>query len=428
MNIIDIITKKKNKEILTKEEIYYVIDNYVKGKIEDYQVSSLLMAICINGMSDEEVFNLTDAMLNSGDKIDLNNIEGIKIDKHSTGGIGDKTTIILAPLVSSLGVKVAKMSGRGLGYTGGTIDKLESIEGFNVEIEREKFIEQVNKVGAAIVSQTGNLVPADKKLYALRDVTGTVESIALIASSIMSKKLASGADKFVIDVKVGNGALMKNIDDARKLATLMVKIGKNYNKEVVCFLTNMDTPLGITVGNGLEVYEAIDVLKNKGEKNLTTLIIELASEMVSLGLSIDKKEAREKVINNLENGKAYDKLEEIVNYQKGNINNISKANNKIEILSDKSGYINKISAIKIGKFVHDLGAGRNSKADKIDYGVGIVLNKKIGDYVNKDEKLLTIYYNKIIDFNKVKEAFLISDIKEENEKIIYEVINEANEC
>lgn len=428
MNIIDIITKKKNKEILTKEEIYYVIDNYVKGKIEDYQVSSLLMAICINGMTNEEVFNLTDAMLNSGDKIDLNNIEGIKIDKHSTGGIGDKTTIILAPLVSSLGVKVAKMSGRGLGYTGGTIDKLESIEGFNVEIEREKFIEQVNKVGAAIVSQTGNLVPADKKLYALRDVTGTVESIALIASSIMSKKLASGADKFVIDVKVGNGALMKNIDDARKLATLMVKIGKNYNKEVECFLTNMDTPLGLTVGNGLEVYEAIDVLKNKGEKNLTNLIIELASEMVSLGLSIDKKEAREKVINNLENGKAYDKLEEIVNYQKGNINNISKANNKIEILSDKSGYINKISAIKIGKFVHDLGAGRNSKADKIDYGVGIVLNKKIGDFVNKDEKLLTIYYNKIIDFNKVKEAFLISDIKEENEKIIYEVINEANEC
>lgn len=428
MNIIDIITKKKNKESLTKEDINYVIDNYVTGKIEDYQVSSLLMAICINGMTDEEVFNLTDAMLNSGDKIDLSKIEGIKIDKHSTGGIGDKTTIILAPLVASLGVKVAKMSGRGLGYTGGTIDKLESIEGFNVEIDRDNFIEQVNKVGAAIVSQTGNLVPADKKLYSLRDVTGTVESIALIASSIMSKKLASGADKFVIDVKVGNGALMKTIDDARKLATLMVKIGKNYNKEVVCFLTNMDTPLGLAVGNGLEIYEAIDVLKNKGEKNLTNLIVELASEMVSLGLSIDKKEAKEKVLENLENGKAYDKLEEIVKFQKGDIEHISKSNNKIEILSDKTGYINQISAIEIGKFVHELGAGRNSKADKIDYGVGIVLNKKVGDFVNQGDKLLTIYYNKKIDFNKIREAFLISDIKQENEKIIYEVINEANEC
>lgn len=428
MNIIDIITKKKNKESLTKEDINYVIDNYVTGKIEDYQVSSLLMAICINGMTDEEVFNLTDAMLNSGDKIDLSKIEGIKIDKHSTGGIGDKTTIILASLVASLGVKVAKMSGRGLGYTGGTIDKLESIEGFNVEIDRDNFIEQVNKVGAAIVSQTGNLVPADKKLYSLRDVTGTVESIALIASSIMSKKLASGADKFVIDVKVGNGALMKTIDDARKLATLMVKIGKNYNKEVVCFLTNMDTPLGLAVGNGLEIYEAIDVLKNKGEKNLTNLIVELASEMVSLGLSIDKKEAKEKVLENLENGKAYDKLEEIVKFQKGDIEHISKSNNKIEILSDKTGYINQISAIEIGKFVHELGAGRNSKADKIDYGVGIVLNKKVGDFVNQGDKLLTIYYNKKIDFNKIREAFLISDIKQENEKIIYEVINEANEC
>ena len=428
MNIIDIITKKKNKESLTKEDINYVIDNYVTGKIEDYQVSSLLMAICINGMTDEEVFNLTDAMLNSGDKIDLSKIEGIKIDKHSTGGIGDKTTIILAPLVASLGVKVAKMSGRGLGYTGGTIDKLESIEGFNVEIDRDNFIEQVNKVGAAIVSQTGNLVPADKKLYSLRDVTGTVESIALIASSIMSKKLASGADKFVIDVKVGNGALMKTIDDARKLATLMVKNRKNYNKEVVCFLTNMDTPLGLAVGNGLEIYEAIDVLKNKGEKNLTNLIVELASEMVSLGLSIDKKEAKEKVLENLENGKAYDKLEEIVKFQKGDIEHISKSNNKIEILSDKTGYINQISAIEIGKFVHELGAGRNSKADKIDYGVGIVLNKKVGDFVNQGDKLLTIYYNKKIDFNKIREAFLISDIKQENEKIIYEVINEANEC
>lgn len=423
MNIIDIITKKKNKEILSKEEIEYTINEYVKGNIKDYQMSSLLMAICINKMNDEEILNLTNSMLNSGEKIDLSSIPGIKVDKHSTGGIGDKTTLILVPIVASLGVKVAKMSGRGLGYTGGTIDKLESIEGFNVALDRKDFTNEVTTIGASIVSQTGNLVPADKKLYALRDVSGTVESVALIASSIMSKKLASGADKFVIDVKVGSGALMKNLNDAKELATTMIKIGKNYNKEVICFLTNMDFPLGLNIGNGLEVIEAIDVLRNNGDENLTNLIVELATYMVSIGLNISIEKAREMVLENLKNGQAYKKLVEIINYQNGNIEKIAKSINKIDIYSDNEGYINSIDALEVGKFVHELGAGRSNKDDKIDYGVGIVLNKKINDYVLKGEKLLTVYYNKTIDFEKIKNAFSISKEKNENVKLIYEIID-----
>lgn len=423
MNIIDIITKKKNKEILSKEEIEYTINEYVKGNIKDYQMSSLLMAICINKMNDEEILNLTNSMLNSGEKIDLSSIPGIKVDKHSTGGIGDKTTLILVPLVASLGVKVAKMSGRGLGYTGGTIDKLESIEGFNVALDRKDFTNEVTNIGASIVSQTGNLVPADKKLYALRDVSGTVESVALIASSIMSKKLASGADKFVIDVKVGSGALMKNLNDAKELATTMIKIGKNYNKEVICFLTNMDFPLGLNIGNGLEVIEAIDVLRNNGDENLTNLVVELATYMVSIGLNISIEKAREMVLENLKNGQAYKKLVEIINYQNGNIEKIAKSINKIDIYSDNEGYINSIDALEVGKFVHELGAGRSNKDDKIDYGVGIVLNKKINDYVLNGEKLLTVYYNKTIDFEKIKNAFSISKEKNENVKLIYEIID-----
>lgn len=423
MNIIDIITKKKNKEILSKEEIEYAINEYINGNIKDYQMSSLLMAICINKMNDEEILNLTNSMLNSGEKIDLSSIPGIKVDKHSTGGIGDKTTLILVPLVASLGVKVAKMSGRGLGYTGGTIDKLESIEGFNVALDRKDFTHEVMTIGASIVSQTGNLVPADKKLYALRDVSGTVESVALIASSIMSKKLASGADKFVIDVKVGSGALMKNLNDAKELAATMIKIGKNYNKEVICFLTNMDFPLGSNIGNGLEVIEAIDVLQDNGDENLTNLIVELATYMVSIGLNISIEKARKMVLENLKNGKAYKKLVEIIKYQNGNIEKIAKSINKIDIYSDNEGYINSIDALEVGKFVHELGAGRSNKDDKIDYGVGAVLNKKINDYVLKGEKLLTIYYNKIIDFEKIKSAFSISKEKKENVKLIYEIID-----
>ena len=280
MNIIDIITKKKNKEELSYDEINYAITNYLNGEVKDYQMSSLLMAIVLNGMTDEETFNLTKIMIESGDVIDLSSINGTVVDKHSTGGVGDKTTLILAPLLATLGLKVAKMSGRGLGHTGGTIDKLESIEGFKVKLDEKEFIKQVNDIGLSIISQTANLVPADKKLYALRDVTGTTESIPLIASSIMSKKIASGASHIILDVKVGNGALMKNIKDATELANEMIKIGKRYNRKVICVLTNMEEPLGNTIGNAIEVKEAIETLKGNGPEDLNNLVITLASLLI----------------------------------------------------------------------------------------------------------------------------------------------------
>ena len=286
MNILDIINKKRLNSSLSKSEIEYVVRAYLDDTIKDYQMSSLLMAICINGMNQDEINYLTDAMINSGETIDLSNVGGATVDKHSTGGVGDKTTLIVAPIVASLGVKVYKMSGRGLGHTGGTIDKLESIPGFKVDLTKKQFLSQVNKINLSVVSQTANLVPADKKIYALRDVTGTVESIPLIASSIMSKKIALGASNIVIDLKVGSGALIKNLDDATKLANIMINIGKKYKRKVVCLLTNMDIPLGYNVGNSLEIKEAISVLKNEGEENLTNLCVALASHMVSLALSI----------------------------------------------------------------------------------------------------------------------------------------------
>lgn len=291
MNIIEIINKKRNNLELTKEEIEYSINNYLNNNIKDYQMSSLLMAICINGMSDEEIINLTDVMLNSGDILDLSKINGIIVDKHSTGGVGDKVTIVLAPILASLGIKIAKMSGRGLGHTGGTIDKLESIKGFNTSITNDEFIKQVNDINIAIVSQTGNLVPADKKIYALRDVSGTVESIPLIASSIMSKKLASGSDIIVIDVKVGNGALMKDIESARKLANTMCMIGKRYNKIVICILTNMSEPLGFAIGNSLEVIESINTLKGNGPKDLLEIVMTLCTLIISPIKKISNEEA-----------------------------------------------------------------------------------------------------------------------------------------
>ena len=326
MNIVDIINKKRLGKILSKEELEFAINGYLNGEVADYQMSSLLMAIVLKGMTDKEIITLTKLMLNSGEKLDLS-ILGIVVDKHSTGGVGDKTTMIIAPLVASCGVRVAKMSGRGLGHTGGTIDKLESIPGFKVSIKTEEFLKQVKDIGVAIVSQTNNLVPADKKIYALRDVTGTVESIPLIASSIMSKKIASGANKLVIDVKVGNGALIKNIHDARKLAKLMIEIGKANNIEVVCLLTNMDIPLGNNIGNVLEVKEAIDVLKNKCYGNLTDICIELSSYMVSLGLGISYKEAKNMVIDSLYDGRAYDKFLEFVEYQGGSLDNLDVSKN-----------------------------------------------------------------------------------------------------
>lgn len=423
MNIIDIIEKKKRRVELSKEEISYFINDYLDGSVADYQASALLMAIYFNGMSDEETFNLTEVMLNSGNKIDLSSISGIKVDKHSTGGVGDKTTLILAPLVASTGVCVAKMSGRGLGHTGGTIDKLEAINGFNTSLKEEDFIKQVNEIGVAVTGQTGNVAPADKKIYALRDVTGTVNSIPLIASSIMSKKLASGADKIVIDLKVGSGALVNNIEDARKLGNLMVNIGKKFKKQVICYLTNMNEPLGNSIGNGLEVLEAIDILKNKGPIDLRNLVIELASSMVSLGKDISIEDAKGEVITNLENGLALSKFNDFVKYQGGNLDNIKIAKSIFSLKSSVSGFITNIDTLKLGEMARMLGAGRMTKDDKIDYGVGIVLNKKVGDFIIENEELLKIYYNeKDISIGEVLSCFKIEKDYKEKEPLIYEKI------
>ena len=421
MNIIDIIVKKKNNQKLTKEELEYVINGYLNNEIKDYQVSSLLMAIVLNGMDLEETTYLTDIMINSGETIDLG--LGDIVDKHSTGGVGDKTTLILAPLVASVGVKVAKMSGRGLGHTGGTIDKLESIKGFNVSMTKEEFQNQVNDIGVAIISQTGNIAPADKKLYALRDVTGTTESIPLIASSIMSKKIASGAKYIVIDVKVGNGALMKNIEDARELANTMIHIGNNYNRKVVCVLTNMDIPLGNNIGNGLEVIESINCLKGEGPKDLEKLVLELGSIMVSLSKNISKETAKEQLEQNLYNGKAYNKFEELVKYQKGDINSIEIATKNYSIKSSKEGFISKIDTEKFGEIVKNIGGGRINKEDSIDYGVGISINKKVGDLIFQNEELARVYLNKIdLQINDVLDCFEVDDISIPKQKLILEVI------
>lgn len=406
--MLDIINKKRLGQILTKEEINYVVEKYVSGEIPDYQMSALLMAICINDMTDEETFNLTDAMINSGETLDLSGIQGSIVDKHSTGGVGDKTTLILAPIVASCGVKVCKMSGRGLGHTGGTIDKLESINGFNVNLSIEDAIKEVNKVGAVIVSQTGNLVPADKKIYALRDVSGTVESIPLIASSIMSKKIASGASSIVIDLKVGNGALIKNLEDAKHLSDLMIKIGKKYNRKVVCVLTNMDKPLGTSIGNALEVKEALEFLNGNRNKDLEEIIYKLASLMVSLGKNVSEEIALKEVKEKLNNKEALSKFYEIVKNQGGNIDDLKISNRVFSIKSPYTGFIKKIDTLKLGELSRSIGAGRYKKDDVIDYTVGFVLNKNVGDYVLKDEELVKVYLNKIdLSINDITSCFKI---------------------
>ncbi len=365
MNIVDIINKKRLKKELTDEEIKYVVNGYLNDEIKDYQMSALLMAIVLNDMTNEEIYSLTKYMADSGKKLDLSPLGENVVDKHSTGGVGDKTTLIISPIVSSCGVKVAKMSGRALGYTGGTIDKLESIPGFQVNLTEAEFLNQVNTINVAITSQTEDIALADKKIYALRDVTGTVESIPLIASSIMSKKIALGAKKLVLDVKVGEGALIKNIKDARRFANLVLDIGKYNNIEVICLLTNMDYPLGNNVGNSLEVEEAIDILKNHKQGNLTDLCIELSSHMVSLGWNIPYEEAKEKVLNNLENGAAYNKFLELIKYQHGNIEALPKENNKYEVKSMTAGFLVDIDADKLGLLSMSIGAGRQNKEDKL---------------------------------------------------------------
>ena len=416
MTIYDIIEKKKNKLALTKEEINYFVKGYVDNLIPDYQISSLLMAIVLNGMNNEEVSNLTLAMASSGDKIkyDFNTV-----DKHSTGGVGDKITLIVAPIVASLNCKVAKMSGKGLGYTGGTIDKLESIPGFNVTLSNEQFLNQVNDINLSIISQTKNIAPADKKIYALRDVTATVDSIPLIASSIMSKKIASGASNLVLDVKVGSGAFMKDIKSATSLAQTMVNIGKYANINTLAVLTNMNQPLGNNIGNVLEVKEAIDVLNGNGPDDLSNLSIVIAAYMVSLYQNISYDIAKIKVVEVLKNKQALNKFYQFIEYQNGNINIKFNPKYEYKVFSNKEGYIIKMDTEKIGKISSLLGAGRTKKEDIIDYEAGIILNKKINDYVKVNDLLATLYTNKEINLtNEYLNAIEIGNEQISNELIL----------
>ncbi|WP_368269666.1 pyrimidine-nucleoside phosphorylase [Enterococcus faecium] len=394
------IEKKRDGNELSKEEIEYIVTNYTNGKIPDYQVSALLMAIFYQDMTNEEITNLTLAIANSGDVIDLSSLEGIKVDKHSTGGVGDTTTLILAPLVASVGVTVAKMSGRGLGYTGGTLDKLEAIPGFQIELSDEAFVRIVNESKVAVIGQSGNLAPADKKLYALRDVTATVDSLPLIASSIMSKKIAAGADAIVLDVTTGDGAFMKNIEDARRLAKTMTSIGKLANRETVAVISDMSEPLGEAIGNSLEVVEAIETLQGNGPEDLVEMCYALGSQMVVLaGKAKTIDEARTLLQEALESGKALAKFKEMIQNQGGDPTIVEKperiltARYTMELPAKQSGVVSKIVANELGIAAMMLGAGRKTKEDDIDHAVGLKLHKKIGDTVTKGESLLTIYSN-----------------------------------
>ena len=360
-NIIDIINKKRLKQKLNREELYFAFDGYLKGEIPDYQMSSLLMAICINDMSDEEIFDLTDIFINSGEQLDLSLVEGVKVDKHSTGGVGDKTTLIVAPIVAACGVKIAKMSGRGLGFTGGTIDKLESISGFNVSLTDQEFINQLNDINVAISSQTANLTPMDKVVYALRDVTATVESIPLIAVSIMSKKIASNADKILIDIKLGSGALIKTREDAERLSEIMIKIGNAYKREVRTVITNMEAPLGNNIGNSLEVLEAINILDGKEQNYLSELCILLSSKLISMAKGVEEQTAKMMVLDAISTKAALNKFYELVKRQGGDISSLKTSDDIVEIRSVTSGEIKEINAYDIGILARNLGAGRLSK-------------------------------------------------------------------
>lgn len=411
-DILNIINKKRLKQELSKDELEYAFIGYLNNKIENYQMSSLLMAICINGMSLRETVDLTDIMLKSGTVLDTSKIKGIQVDKHSTGGVGDKTTLIIGPILASLGLKVAKLSGRGLGLTGGTIDKLESIPGFKISYSNDEFIKNVNKVGFALMEQTKDLAPLDKVIYNLRNATGTVASIPLIASSIMSKKLAVGAKYILIDLKVGSGALLQTEQEAKELASTMIKIGKSYDKVVIPVLSQMDTPLGDNVGNALEVIEAMEVLKGK-KGHLRDLSIELSSVLFAKATNIGLKDAKKKVNEVLDNGQAYKKFVEFVENQCGSLDKIQVSQELKDVLSDKEGFIEKISAKKIAEVSLNLGSGKKKLSDKINYGVGVVLNKHIGDYVKKGDVLAHVYQDVKCDYsNEVLDAFkIVKEIK-----------------
>lgn len=433
MRMYDIILKKRKGLELTKEEIDFFVQGYTKGEIPDYQSSALLMAIFFNKMNKRETADLTMSMVHSGDTLNLSKIKGVKVDKHSTGGVGDKTSICLAPLVASCDVPVAKMSGRGLGHTGGTIDKLEAFKGFTVQLTEEDFIKNVNDIKIALAAQTGHLAPADKKIYALRDVTATVDNMSLIASSIMSKKIASGSDAIVLDVKVGDGAFMKTPEDAKELAREMVDIGNNVGRKTIAVISDMDQPLGFAIGNALEVIEAIELLKGNGPKDLLELTLTLGSNMLVLSGKVkDEEEGRALLLENINNGKAVQKLKEFVKAQGGDESFVDdyekfpKAKHIIEVKSEKEGYINKIHAEKLGLIAMELGAGRATKESTIDLAVGMKFTKKRGDKVEKGDVIAYVYANDLDKAEKAKKDLLENIIIEESKgkdlPLIYDII------
>ena len=407
--MVELIKKKRDGFTLEKEEYAYIIDGFISGTIPDYQIAAFLMAVYFKGLTNVETAVLTDVMMRSGELIDLSDIEGITVDKHSTGGVGDKTTLILAPLVAAAGIPVPKMSGRGLGHTGGTIDKLEAIKGFSADMSGQEFIDTVKKHGLAICGQNNSLVPADKKLYALRDVTGTVDNISLIASSVMSKKLACGADAMVIDIKVGDGAYMKTEKEAEDLAIMMSGIGSEMNRDVISVISSMDEPLGYAIGNALEVKEAVDTLKGNGPEDLTALCMELGSHMLILGnVARDRDEAVGKMKALIDSGAAYEKFKEMIAAQGGDISSIEQPGVLPDTqfskpyISQKEGYISKLNARDIGLASMALGAGRTTKESTIDHGAGVLLHKKIGDYVKKNDVLAIMHTNDDTNFTKTE--------------------------
>lgn len=432
MRMYDIIHKKRNGGELSEKEIKFFVNGYTDGSIPDYQASALCMAIYFRGMSADETAALTLAMADSGDRIDLSGIDGFTVDKHSTGGVGDKTSLIVAPIVAANGGKVAKMSGRGLGHTGGTVDKLESIPGFRTSLTPDEFIKQVNDIGLCIVGQTGELAPADKKLYALRDVTATVESIPLIASSIMSKKLAAGSQGIVLDVKTGSGAFMKTVEDSERLAEEMVSIGKAAGRKVTALITDMDIPLGASVGNSLEVIEAIKTLKGEGEKNLTEVCLSLAAQMLCMVTGRDDMVCRKMAKKSIEDGSALNKLREMITAQGGNADVIDNSGAfkqpkfYVDIISERDGYISRTDAERVGIASVILGAGREKKEDPIDPSAGIILKKKTGDSVSKGDVLATFYTDDETRIDVAKREFLDALIfgneKPSKQKLIYKII------
>ena len=432
MRMVDLIEKKRDGFELSNEEISFIINGYTKKLIPDYQMSSFLMAVYFKGMTKNESFALTKAMLESGDVIDLSSIDGIKVDKHSTGGVGDKTSLVISPIVAASGAKLAKLSGRGLGHTGGTLDKLESIPGVTINLPIDRFINQVKEIGMAVAGQTQELVPADKLMYALRDVTGTVPSVPLIASSIMSKKLASGADVICLDVKIGDGAFMKTIEDATTLSKEMISIGKSFGKKVCCFVTEMDEPLGLNVGNRLEVLEAINTLKGNGPEDFNELCLTISSYMISFAKNISVEEARNEALEILKSGRALNKFYEFIEAQGAttkDIENIIDVKKIIPVKATKAGYIHHLLALHIGLAAMKLGAGREKKEDSIDPSVGIVLKKKVGDKVNIGDTLALLYVNDKYSeeiYNEVLDSFEIKDEYIDKPKVIKKIITEKD--